>query len=107
MLMPASDEVITGFFKGLGDATRLKIVELLLERERNVSELSKILQVPQSNISNHVASLRWCGCITSHKERTSVYYRIRDQRVHKIMKLARAIIADYAGHKYAFARTKN
>jgi len=68
MLMPASDEVITGFFKGLGDATRLKIVELLLERERNVSELSKILQVPQSNISNHVVGLRWCGCITSHKE---------------------------------------
>jgi len=31
------------FFRGLGDPTRLKILELLLQRERNVTELVDLL----------------------------------------------------------------
>ncbi|HWP60488.1 MAG TPA: metalloregulator ArsR/SmtB family transcription factor, partial [Candidatus Acidoferrales bacterium] len=63
-----SDAILTKFFKGLGDATRLRIVEALLEKERSVSDLIKLLKIPQSNISNHLACLKWCGYITSRKE---------------------------------------
>ena len=102
----ASHELLVKFFKGLGDPTRLRIVEILLERERNVSELIKLLHVSQSNISNHLACLKWCGYITSRKEGTSVYYQITDDRVRKIVGLARAIIADHAENLYACTRIK-
>lgn len=102
-----SDEILMKFFKGLGDSTRLRIVEALLEKERNVSELIKIIGVPQANISNHLACLKWCGYITSRKEGTSIYYQITDERVKKVVGLAREIIADHAENLYACTRIKD
>ena len=102
-----SDEILMKFFKGLGDPTRIRIVEALLEKERNVSELIKLIGVPQSNISNHLACLKWCGYITSRKEGTSVYYQITDERVRRIVGLAREIIADHAENLYACTRIKD
>lgn len=100
------NHILMKFFKGLGDPTRLNIVEALLDKERNVSELIKLIGVPQSNISNHLACLKWCGYITSRKEGTSVYYQITDERVRKIVALAREIIADHAENLYACTRIK-
>jgi DNA-binding transcriptional ArsR family regulator len=102
-----SDEILMKFFKGLGDPTRIRIVETLLEKERNVSELIKLLGAPQSNISNHLACLKWCGYITSRKEGTSIYYQITDERVKKVVALAREIIADHAENLYACTRIKD
>jgi DNA-binding transcriptional ArsR family regulator len=102
-----SDEILMKFFKGLGDPTRIRIVEALLEKERNVSELIKILRTPQSNISNHLACLKWCGYITSRKKGTSIYYQITDERVKEIVALAREIIADHAENLYACTRIKD
>lgn len=102
-----SDDILMKFFKGLGDPTRLRIVEALLEKERNVSELIKIIGVPQANISNHLACLKWCGYITSRKEGTSIYYQITDERVKKVVGLAREIIADHAENLYACTRIKD
>jgi len=102
----ASNEILVKFFKGLGDTIRLQIVQTLLEKERNVSELINIIGVPQSNISNHLACLKWCGYITSRKEGTSVYYQITDGRVKQIVALARELIADHAENLYACTRIK-
>ena len=104
--MAESNGILMKFFKGLGDPTRLRIVEALLDRERNVSELIQLIGVPQSNISNHLACLKWCGYITTRKEGTSVYYQITDERVKKIVELAREIIADHAENLYACTRIK-
>ncbi len=106
-ILAESDEILMKFFKGLGDLTRLRIVEALLGKERNVSELIKFIGVPQSNISNHLACLKWCGYITARKEGTSVYYQITDERVKKIVGLAREIIADHAENLYACTRIKD
>ncbi len=102
----APNEILMKFFKGLADPTRLRIVEALLDRELNVSDLINHLQVPQSNVSNHLACLKWCGYITARKQGTSIYYRITDDRVRKIMTLAREVIADHAENLYACTRIK-
>ncbi len=69
--MPATAErsapPVTGFrasarfLKGLGDATRLRILDLLLERQRTVGELVELLELSQARVSTHLAYLRWCG----------------------------------------------
>ncbi len=106
LAITASDEILVKFFKGLGDPTRLRIVEAILDKERKVSELIKLIGVPQSNISNHLACLKWCGYISSRKDGTTVFYRITDERVRQVVKLARLIIADHAENLYACTRIK-
>ena len=42
-------------FKNLGQCTRLKILESLLDGEKNVSELQEIVKdVPQGRLSTHL-----------------------------------------------------
>ena len=88
--------VTAKFFHGLSDLTRLRIVELLLEGEKNVSELVTILGQPQSRVSNHLACLRWCGYVDSRREGKFVYYRVADPRIRQLVELARSVIADNA-----------
>ena len=97
---PAVDEqrlaVTAKFFHGLSDLTRLRIVEILLDGEQNVSELVGLLGQPQSRVSNHLACLRWCGYVDSRREGKFVYYRVSDPRVRQLLDMARGVIADHA-----------
>ena len=89
-------DLVTRFFQVLADPTRVRIVELLLEGEKNVSELVRGLAVPQARVSSHLGCLRWCGYIGSRREGKFVYYRITDPRVSDLMRLARTIMAGNA-----------
>ena len=88
--------VTAKFFHGLSDLTRLRIVEVLLEGEQNVSELVTLLGQPQSRVSNHLACLRWCGYVDSRRDGKFVYYRVADPRIRQLVELARSVIADNA-----------
>ncbi len=44
-------DLVTRFFQVLSDSTRVRIIELLLDREQNVSELVHGLGVPQARVS--------------------------------------------------------
>lgn len=92
------------FFRGLGDPTRLKILRLLLERERHVTELVNLLKVPQGRLSNHLACLSWCGYVVTTRRGRNRYYRVADRRVRKILELARDMVADNAEHIWACTR---
>lgn len=91
------DELTSRFFQVLADPTRIRIVELLLTGERNVSELVSLLGLKQGRVSSHLACLRWCGFITTRREGKYVYYSITDPRVRQLVQLARQLLADHAG----------
>lgn len=83
------------FFQVLADPTRVRIVDLLLEGEKNVSELVEALGAPQGRVSSHLTCLRWCGFIATRREGKYVYYRITDPRVPELMHLAHLLLADH------------
>ncbi len=89
-------EVISKFFRGLGDPTRVKIIEFLLEGDRSVNELVNLLGSPQGRVSTHLACLRWCGYVSSYKNGRNVFYRVDDQRVKDILRLAKEMIFENA-----------
>lgn len=89
-------ELDAKFFRGLGDPTRIRILELLLDEEKNVGDLVALLGSPQGRVSTHLACLRWCGYVTAHREGRHVYYRVSDPRVRELICLARSIIAEHA-----------
>lgn len=94
----AQTEIYAKFFHGLSNPTRFKIVEALLDEEMNVSQLVDVIGASQSQVSNQLACLKWCGYVTSRQEGKYILYRISDERVRTILQLAKEIVADNAAH---------
>jgi DNA-binding transcriptional ArsR family regulator len=101
---PLEVEMLAKYFRGFGDPTRVRILEALTEGERSVGELVELLAAPQPKVSSHLACLRWCGFVDSRREHRTVYYRVTDERVLDILRLARALLADNADHVAACRR---
>lgn len=94
-----SADLYARFFRALGDPTRVRLLELLLDSpvgECSVSELVAALDAPQSRVSTHLGCLRWCGLVQSRREGKQVYYRVADGRVRALLALAGALVRDHA-----------
>ena len=102
---PAKSDLVAKYFRGLGDPTRLRILQFLREEgELSVGELVERLGEPQPKVSNHLACLRWCGFIAARREHRTVYNRIADERVVEMLDLAHALLEDNAEHVAACCR---
>jgi len=97
-------ELSAKFFRGLGDPTRLKILEILLEGEKSVSDLVRRLGIQQGRVSNHLACLKWCGYVTTESKGRYTLYCIGDRRVKRILQLSREMVAKNAEHLWACTR---
>jgi ArsR family transcriptional regulator, cadmium/lead-responsive transcriptional repressor len=96
---PLASDLVAKYFRGLGDPSRLRILELLREEgELSVGELVGRLRLPQPKVSNHLACLRWCGFIKARREGRTVLNRISDPRVEAMLDLAHSLLADNAEH---------
>ncbi len=80
--------------EGIGDPKRLRVLYLVAERPRNVTELTEALGVSQPTVSHHLRILRERGLVTAHRERTSVYYTLSDPRVLEAIELLRQVVVD-------------
>ena len=101
----AEPDLVAKYFRGLGDATRVRILELLREHEElSVGDMVERLGQSQPRVSNHLACLRWCGFVETRREHPSVYYRIADPRVAELVALGRALLEDNAEHVAACRR---
>jgi len=102
---PVAGDLVAKYFRGLGEPTRLRILELLRdEGELSVGELTQRLGVPQPKVSNHLACLRWCGFVEARREHRVVFNRIADKRVLQMLELAHALLADNDDHVAACCR---
>lgn len=96
---PAKTDLIAKYFRGLGDPTRLRILQLLREEgELAVGELVERLGHAQPKVSNHLACLRWCGFVESRREHRLVFYSVADERVGRIVDLAGELLEENAEH---------
>lgn len=69
---------ISTYFKLLSDPTRLKVLNILRDGERNVGNLTDIVGGSTANISKHLAMLAKQGFVTREARGTTVYYQIAD-----------------------------
>lgn len=74
-------------FKALSDETRLKIVESLLNGEKCVCEIIPFTKRTQPTISIQLSKLENLGIVESRREGKSVYYKIKNKKVIKILKI--------------------
>lgn len=89
-------EVLATFFQGLADPTRVRILELLAERPRTVTQLQHELGLAQGRVSSHLACLRWCGYVLAVADGRYNRYQLVDPRVREILAHAETIVRDNA-----------
>jgi ArsR family transcriptional regulator len=64
------------FFQALGDNTRLRLLNLMRDREVCVCYFVEILGSPQPKISRHLAYLRSAGVVAARRDGKWMHYRI-------------------------------
>ena len=67
-------EQLTAVFRLLSDKTRLNILMLLSEGERNVTSLCEALKLPQPTVSHHLGLLRMNNIIGNRRNGKQVFY---------------------------------
>lgn len=74
---PQPGEDILRFFEALGDATRLRILRLLAEREMYLTELSDRLKLTKATTKHHMVRLRASGLVTLYDRDRMTFYALR------------------------------
>ena len=92
---PTLQEFKAELFKALSHPARIRILELLRDGERTVTDLQTQLQIESSTVSQQLASLRAKHILDARKEGTSVYYRVRDPRVFDMLDTARVMFQNH------------
>ena len=71
---------ITQLFRALADETRLRILNLLQQRELCVCQIVEVLELGQSKVSRHLAYLRNAGLVNDRRDATWMYYSLAEPR---------------------------
>ena len=80
------------FFKTLGHPMRIRVLEMLSEREHSVGEMLAELGVEASNLSQQLAVLRRSGLVSARREASTVYYSLTSPQVAELLAVARRIL---------------
>jgi len=84
---------VAAYFQALSEPTRLQILNLLREGERNVGELAQLCGYSAANISRHLAMLTQQGLVARESRGNSAYYSISDPSVYQLCDLVCGSIA--------------
>ncbi|MFD7576582.1 ArsR/SmtB family transcription factor [Streptomyces sp. NPDC059810] len=81
------------FFKTLGHPVRIRVLELLSEREHGVAEMLRDTGVEPAYLSQQLAVLRRADMVVARREGTAVYYALTSPQVAELLTTARAILS--------------
>lgn len=74
---------VVAYHKALADPTRVKMLILLAEGERNGQVLAEKLSVTPATITHHAAKLREASLINERREKNTIYFSINDYFLKK------------------------
>ena len=86
-LSPQALELVADRFRVLAEPQRLRILQILREGEKNVTELTEELQTTQPNVSKHLRMLQETGLVGRRQAGNTVYCFIADPSVFDLCDL--------------------
>src|SRR6478736_3172748 len=81
------------FFKTLGHPARIRVLELLSEREHAVGEMLPEVGIEPAHLSQQLAVLRRANLVVGRKEGSTVYYSLTSPHVAELLRVARTILS--------------
>ena len=90
--MPALYQAKAELFRTLGHPARIRILELLSERDHAVHELLAVIEIEPSNLSQQLAVLRRAGLVQQRREAGEVVYSVSVPEVRDLLMAGRGIL---------------
>ena len=87
-------EALAEFYKVFGDATRIKILLKLYEKELCVCDIATELNMTQSAISHQLKVLKQMKLVKNRREGKSIIYALADSHVSTIIAQGREHIEE-------------
>jgi DNA-binding transcriptional ArsR family regulator len=87
-------EAKADFFKTLGHPARIRVLELLSERDYAVHELLDAIDIEPSNLSHQLAVLRRTGLVAQTRRDGQVLYSLSAPEIRDLLVAARAVLLD-------------
>lgn len=72
---------VAELFRAFSDTSRVRILSVIVEREMNISALSKLAGVTESAVSHHMRGLRQMRLVKARREGKEVYYHVDDPHI--------------------------
>ncbi len=83
------------FFKALAHPLRIRVLDALRDGERSVNDLSALLGVEPSNLSQQLAVLRSRSIVVGRKNGSNVFYSVPDLMIFSLLDVAKAIFNNH------------
>ena len=78
--------------KTLANPKRLEIINALRDGEKNVSELVGIVNISQTNISQHLTILRQKNIVSARRDGSHIYYKLAYPEMIKACEIIRDVL---------------
>jgi DNA-binding transcriptional ArsR family regulator len=85
--MASAAQKASELMKTLGHKDRLMVLCHLTVGEKSVGELARLLDIPQSPLSQHLARMRKESLVTTRREAQTIYYSIASGEAARIVGL--------------------
>lgn len=72
---------VAELFRAFSDTSRVRIFSVIVEREMNISTLSKLVGITESAISHHMRGFRQMRLVKSRRVGKEVYYYVDDPHI--------------------------
>ena len=76
-------QAVVRLYRALGDATRMRVLKLLADRDWYLTELAQQLELSKPTMKHHLALLRAAGLVTVTEEGSLTYYSLRRERLEE------------------------
>jgi DNA-binding transcriptional ArsR family regulator len=87
----AKSREASGLLKALAHESRLRILSILCEGEKSVTELERLLALRQPTVSQQLARLRSDSLVSTRRDGKTIYYRLANDDVRIILGALREV----------------
>lgn len=96
--MKHSMEVYEIFFGSLANPNRLKIINSLRDKPKNVTEICLSTNFEQTMVSHNLKRLEKCGMVFAEPKGKQRYYSLNHETIHPLLKMIDGHMGQYCCH---------
>lgn len=87
-------ELHSELLKALSHPKRLEVIHLLRDKNLSVTQIQRMLDLPQANLSQHLQVLRQAGVVATEKKGKRIFYRLVHKNFARASDLLREVLIE-------------